>query len=85
MRGAEGVAARKEAPEIVDSFFVWEHTDFSNGPAREYGLEALAHKHAYIERHFGELELIQKSGPVVPGEPTLATASFYSVLERGSR
>jgi hypothetical protein len=74
----------KDTPEIVDSFFVWEHTDFASGPAREYGLEALAHKHAYIERHFGELELIQKSGPVVPGEPTLATESFYSVLERGS-
>jgi hypothetical protein len=75
----------KEMPEIVDSFFVWEHTDFASPPAREYGLEALGHKHDYIRRHFGELELIQKSGPIVAGEPTIATESFYSVLELGPR
>ena len=77
----------KEAPEIVDSFFVWEHTDFSNGPAREYGLEALAHKHAYIERHFGELELIQKLVRSCPASrrSRLRRSTRFSSAARGSR
>ena len=74
----------KGVPELVDSFFVWEHTDFASEAAREYGLAALAYKHEYIERHFGELQLIQKSAPIVPGEPLIATESFYSIIFGGS-
>jgi hypothetical protein len=73
----------KGVPELVDSFFVWEHTDFASPQARDYGLDALAHKHAYIEERFGELELIQKSAPIVPGKSLLATESFYAVVEHG--
>jgi hypothetical protein len=70
----------KEVPDLVDSFFVWEHTDFASPDARDYGLEALAHKRTYIERRFGELELVQKSAPILPGTPLLATESFYAFV-----
>lgn len=73
----------KDVPELTDSFFVWEHTDFASPESRAYGLDTLKHKHAYIEERFGELELVQKSAPVVPGEPVLGTESFYAVVERG--
>jgi hypothetical protein len=73
----------KDVPELVDSFFVWEHTDFASPLARDYGLDALAHKQAYIEERFGELELVQKSAPIVPGQPLLATERFYTVIENG--
>jgi hypothetical protein len=74
----------KDVPELTDSFFVWEHTDFASPESRAYGLDTLEHKHAYIEERFGELELVQKSAPIVPGEPVLATESFYAVVEHGS-
>ncbi|HEU5065359.1 MAG TPA: hypothetical protein VFT86_05660 [Gaiellaceae bacterium] len=73
----------KDVPELTDSFFVWEHTDFASPESRAYGLDTLEHKHAYIEERFGELELVQKSAPIVPGEPVLGTESFYAVVERG--
>ena len=73
----------KDVPEIVDSFFVWEHADLANRDACVYGLDNLAHKHRYIEERFGDLELIQKSVSIVPGEPRLDTESFYAVVERG--
>jgi hypothetical protein len=75
----------KEAPELVDAFFVWEHTDLASEAAREYGLDALAHKLDYIERRFGQLELIQKSLPILAGEPLLPTESFYSVIASGPK
>jgi hypothetical protein len=74
----------KDTPELIDSFFIWEHTDFASPDAREYGLDTLAHKHEYVEQRFGELGLIQKSAPIVPGRPLLATESFYAVVETGS-
>ena len=73
----------KDVPELVDSFFVWEHTDFASPLARDYGLDALAHKHDYIEQRFGDLEVVQKSAPLVPGKPLLATEPFYTVIEHG--
>jgi len=73
----------KDVPELTDSFFVWEHTDFASPESRAYGLDTLNHKHAYIEERFGELALVQKSAPIVPGEPVLGTESFYAVIERG--
>lgn len=75
---------KREVPDLVDAFFVWEHTNFASPEARDYGLEALAHKRAYIERHFGELDLVQKSAPILSGKPKLATESFYALVERGS-
>ena len=71
----------KDVPDVTDSFFVWEHTDFAEPESRAYGLDTLAHKHAYIEDRFGELQLVQKSAPIVPGDPLLSTESFYEVIE----
>jgi hypothetical protein len=73
----------KDVPDLRDSFFVWEHTDFANPESRAYGLDTLEHKHTYIAERFGELELVQKSAPIVPGDPLLSTKSFYGVVERG--
>jgi hypothetical protein len=73
----------RDVPEFTDSFFVWEHTDFASTDSQDYGLDALKHKHGYIEERFGELQLVQKSAPIVPGDPVLDTKSFYTVLERG--
>jgi hypothetical protein len=74
----------KEVPDVEDAFFVWEHTDLASREAREYGLAALRQKHAYIEQRFGELELIQKSAPIVPGVPRLASESFLDLAAHGS-
>jgi hypothetical protein len=74
----------KEVPDLIDVFFIWEHADFTRQEARDYGLDALAHKHAYIERRFGDLALVQKSAPIVPGTPLLATESFYGLVGHGS-
>jgi hypothetical protein len=75
---------QKEVPDLVDTFFVWEHTNFASSDARDYGLEALRQKRAYIEQRFGELELIQKCAPIAPGEPRLATESFHALVARGA-
>jgi hypothetical protein len=73
----------KDVPELTDAFFVWEHTDFASPDSRAYGLDTLVHKHTYIEERFGELELVQKSAPIVPGDPVLDTKPFYAVVEGG--
>jgi hypothetical protein len=74
----------REVPDLVDAFFIWEHTDFASPDARDYGLDALRQKHAYVEQRFGELELIQKSAPIVPGRPRLASESFHALVTGGA-
>jgi hypothetical protein len=69
------------APTIRDAFFLWEHTDLASPSARDYGLAALLQKHAYVEKRFGQLEVVQKSAPALPGTPLLETDSFFSMLE----
>ena len=75
----------KHTPNVEDCFFVWEHTDFATPEAREYGLDALAHKRAYVEHREGSLALVQKSNPLLEGEPLLETRSFYALVEQGVR
>jgi hypothetical protein len=74
----------KDVPDLIDAFFIWEHTDFANPDAREYGMDALVQKRRYVERRFGELALIQKSAPIVPGDPLLAIESFQTLIQHGS-
>jgi hypothetical protein len=73
----------KEVPELKDAFFIWEHTDFASPAAREYGLEALRQKRAYVERRFGPLELIQKSAPILPGRPRIDSGPFLALITDG--
>jgi len=71
-------------PSIKDVYFVWEHANWASTDAVAYSLEALEQKEAYIQRRFGDgdLVLLQKSSSLVPGEPLWKDQEFYSMFCR---
>ena len=70
-------------PELKNTFFVWEHTDFTKPDAVAYNLDSLARKAAYIESKFGKLTLLQKSSELVTGDPYYSVESFYHYVLGG--
>lgn len=72
---------RDEAPPLLgDTFFVWEHTDFTKPDAIAYNLDSLARKVAYLESKHGPMVLLQKSSAFVPGDPQYRAEDFYRVI-----
>jgi hypothetical protein len=61
-------------------YFVWEHTNFAKQGAVAYNLESLEHKERYLRDKRGELVLVQKSSPLVPGEPEWSHEEIYNLL-----
>jgi hypothetical protein len=72
------------APAVRDVFFLWEHTDLSSTAAREYAVASLQHKRAYVEKLAGELVLVQKSSPKLPGEPLMDADEFFAIVAERS-
>jgi hypothetical protein len=65
---------------LHDLYFAWEHTDISKPDAVKYNLDSLRRKEAYLRRKLGALTLVQKSCPLVPGDPALPVRAFYEAL-----
>ena len=61
-------------------YFLWEHTNFAKQDAVVYNLDSLAHKEEYLRAKRGDLVLIQKSSPLVPGEPGWSHEQIYNLL-----
>ena len=61
-------------------YFVWEHTNFAKQEAVAYNLESLEHKERYLRDRRGDLVLVQKSSPLVPGEPEWTHEEIYNLL-----
>jgi hypothetical protein len=61
-------------------YFVWEHTNFAKQDAVAYNLESLEHKERYLHDRHGKLVLVQKSSPLVPGEPEWTHEEIYNLL-----
>ena len=61
-------------------YFIWEHTNFAKRDAVAYNLDSLAHKEEYLRARHGDLVLIQKSSPLVPGEPEWSHEQIYNLL-----
>ncbi len=47
-----------------------------------YNLDRLAHKEECLRARRGDLVLIQKSSPLVPGEPEWSHEEIYNLLTR---
>lgn len=77
---AKEKARDKELPALNDCYLIWEHTDLTKPGAIAYGLDGLEHKEEFLRREYGNMELLQKSGPLVPGSPGLAVGSFQRLL-----
>jgi hypothetical protein len=73
-------APMDEPPRLRDCYLLWEHTDLTNVDAIRYNLDSLAHKAAYVRDRYGPLELLQKSGFLVPGRPVLGSPDFQRLL-----
>jgi len=74
-----------QVPTLNDCYLVWEHTDLTKPDAIKYNLDSLAHKYEYLRREYGNLVLLQKSGPLVPGTPRLPSKDFQGVLGKIGR
>jgi hypothetical protein len=61
-------------------YFVWEHTNFAKRDAVAYNLESLEHKERYLRDRRGDLVLVQKSSPLVPGQPEWTHEEIYNLL-----
>jgi hypothetical protein len=88
----------KKDPQLVYSYFAWEHTNFANRDAINYNLDALDHKLVYIaeKRKQGgsrdDLSLLQHMMPQDrlrgnPGGtgyelPEISTVEFMKILSR---
>jgi hypothetical protein len=88
----------KKDPQLVHSYFAWEHTNFANRDAINYNLDALDHKLVYIaeKRKQGgsrdDLSLLQHMMPQDrlrgdPGGtgyelPEISTVEFMKILSR---
>jgi len=70
---------------VNDVYFVWEHTNFASPDAVAYNLDALEGKVAYLERRYGELELVQKSSTIVPGTTRWQPEDIYQLLLGGKK
>ena len=70
----------KKPPRLDEVYLIWEHTDFTKPDAVAYNLDGLQHKADYLRRRHGNLILLQKSMPLVPGEPHCPTDQFYKLV-----
>jgi len=70
----------KKALSLNDVYFIWEHTNFADKEAVKYNLDSLVHKERYITKMHGDLVLLQKASPLVPGQPEWSAQRFYDVL-----
>jgi len=66
--------------DLNQVYFVWEHTNFARAEAVAYNLESLEHKERYLRERRGDLVLVQKSSPLVPGEPEWTHEEIYNLL-----
>jgi len=66
--------------DLNQVYFVWEHTNFASAEAVAYNLESLEHKERYLRERRGDLVLVQKSSPLVPGEPEWTHEEIYNLL-----
>jgi hypothetical protein len=60
-----------------DCYFVWEHTDYTKPDAIDYNLDSLQHKVEFITKKYGDMVLLQNSGPLLPGTPLLSPDDFH--------
>jgi hypothetical protein len=65
---------------LNQAYFLWEHTNFAKQEAVAYNLDSLAHKEEYLRARHGDLVLIQKSSPLVPGNPEWSHEEIYDLL-----
>ena len=65
---------------LNQAYFLWEHTNFARQEAVAYNLDSLAHKEEYLRARHGDLVLIQKSSPLVPGKPEWSHEEIYDLL-----
>ncbi len=70
----------KKALSLNHVYFIWEHTNFTEKSAIDYNLDSLAHKESYIRKEHGDLVLLQRSCPMVPGRPEWSAKEFYALL-----
>ena len=76
--------AKKDAvPTLNDCYLIWEHTDLTKPGAIEYNLDSLEHKQEFLTKKYGAMELLQKSGPLVTGKPSLSASSFQGLFGAG--
>jgi len=75
-----GDASKK--PTFSNTFWVWEHTDFTSMEAIKYNLESLEHKIKYIRDKNPDMDLaiLHKSMPFINGDVTMSTDKFYDYL-----
>lgn len=66
--------------DLNQVYFVWEHTNFAKKDAVAYNLESLEHKERYLRERRGDLVLVQKSSPLVPGEPEWTHEEIFNLL-----
>jgi hypothetical protein len=67
-------------PKLNDCYLIWEHTDLTKRDAIRYNLDSLQHKEQFLRTEFGAMELLQKSGPLIPEQPSLTAGSFQRLF-----
>ncbi|WP_019925071.1 hypothetical protein [Nocardia sp. BMG111209] len=67
-------------PSLNDCYLIWEHTDLTKPDAIRYNLDSLQHKEEFLRTEFGEMELLQKSSPLIPEKPGLTAGSFQRLF-----
>jgi hypothetical protein len=72
--------APRGIPRLDDCYLIWEHTDLTKPDAIAYNLDSLQHKEDYLRKHYGTMELLQKSGPLITEEPAMKPGMFQSML-----
>ena len=70
----------ENTPVLSDVYFLWEHTNWNSKDFISFSLEALENKEEQIRRRWGEVVLLQKSSPLVPGTPRLSKDTVYDML-----
>ncbi|MQY25862.1 hypothetical protein [Nocardia aurantia] len=73
-------AATDALPTLNDCYLIWEHTDLTKPDAIRYNLDSLQHKEQFLRGEFGEMELLQKSSPLIPEQPSLTAGSFQRLF-----
>lgn len=54
---------------FTDVIFIWEHTEFTDQEAVMWSLESIRGKCDYFERRYGHSRLVEKSDPILDGDP----------------
>jgi hypothetical protein len=68
------------SPTLNDCYLIWEHTDLTKPDAIEFNLDSLEHKQEFLTRRYGPMELLQKSGPLITGTPSLSYDAFVRLF-----